>query len=44
MYEYQDIFSDRPGISKVYRCHFDVSENIPFCIKPYPIPFSRRPV
>lgn len=41
--EYQDVFSDRPGRNKLYTCRFDVTEDIPFKVKPYPIPFSRRP-
>lgn len=41
--EFHDIFSDCPGLNNVYTCSFDVTENVPFKIKPYPIPFSRRP-
>lgn len=41
--DFQDVFSDQPGRNKLYVCRFDVSEDIPFKVKPYPIPFSRRP-
>ena len=41
--EFQDIFSDKPGLCSLYTCKFTVTEDVPFKIKPYPIPFSRRP-
>jgi len=41
--EFSHIFSDRPGLNKLYMCHFTVSEDVPFKIRPYPVPFARRP-
>lgn len=41
--QYHGIFDDRPGLNKLYSCRFEVSEDVPFKVKPYPIPFSRRP-
>lgn len=43
LYKYHDIFKTRPGLNRRYTCRFDVSEDIPFKIRPYPIPFARRP-
>jgi hypothetical protein len=41
--DFHDVFNDHPGRSSLYTCRFNVSEDKPFKIKPYPIPFSRRP-
>lgn len=41
--KFQSIFDTRPGLNKLYTCRFDVSEDIPFKVRPYPIPFARRP-
>lgn len=41
--DHRDIFNDRPGLNGLYSCRFEVSEDVPFKVKPYPIPFSRRP-
>ncbi|VVC27451.1 Aspartic peptidase, active site,Ribonuclease H-like domain,Ribonuclease H domain,Aspartic peptidase, partial [Cinara cedri] len=41
--KYNSIFRIRPGLNKLYVCKFNVSEDVPFKITPYPIPFSRRP-
>jgi len=40
---YHHIFRTRPGLNLLYTCRFDVSEDIPFKIRPYPVPFARRP-
>jgi len=42
--EFSHIFRDRSGLNKLYMCHFTVSEDLPFKIRPYPVPFARRPV
>lgn len=41
--EYHSIFSNRPGCNNLYTCRFDVTHDIPFKIRPYPIPFAHRP-
>lgn len=41
--EYKMIFNDHPGSNKLYTCRFNVTEDVPFKVRPYPIPFSRRP-
>lgn len=41
--KYHNIFNDRPGLNTLYSCRFEVSEDVPFKVKPYPVPFSRRP-
>lgn len=41
--EFTHIFSDRPGLNQLYTCRFTVSEDVPFKIRPYPVPFARRP-
>lgn len=41
--QYHNIFDDRPGLNTLYSCRFEVSEDVPFKVKPYPVPFSRRP-
>lgn len=41
--EYHSIFRKRPGFNKLYTCRFDILENVPFKIRPYPVPFARRP-
>lgn len=40
---YHSVFRIRPGLNKLYVCKFNVSEDVPFKIAPYPIPFARRP-
>lgn len=40
--EYHSIFSNRPGCNKLYTCRFDVTNDTPFKIRPYPIPFAHR--
>lgn len=42
--KYRAIFNDRPVLNNLYSCRFEVSEDVPFKEKPYPIPYSRRPV
>jgi hypothetical protein len=42
-HEYYHIFRTRPGLNLLYTCRFNVSEDIPFKIRPYPVPFTRRP-
>lgn len=41
--KYHHIFQDRPGLHKYFSFKFKVREHSPYKIKPYPIPFSRRP-
>jgi hypothetical protein len=41
--KYDNIFDDRPGLNTLYSCRFEVSEDVPFKVKPYLVPFSRRP-
>lgn len=41
--EYHAIFRKRPGLTTLYTCRFDVSEDVPFKIRPYSIPFARCP-
>lgn len=41
--DYHPIFRKRPGLNTLYTCRFDVVEEIPFKVKPYPVPFARRP-
>lgn len=40
---FHDIFSIRPGLNSLYTCRFTVSEDTPFKVRPYPVPFARRP-
>lgn len=42
-HEYHHIFRTRPGLNLLFTCRFNVSEDIPFKIRPYPVPFARRP-
>jgi hypothetical protein len=42
-HEYHHIFRTRPGLNMLFTCRFNVSEDIPFKIRPYPVPFARRP-
>lgn len=37
------IFQDKPGLHKFFSYQFKVKPHEPYKIKPYPIPFSRRP-
>lgn len=41
--QYQPIFKDRPGLHKFFSYKFNIINDTPFKIKPYPVPFSRRP-
>lgn len=41
--QYQHIFQDRPGLHKHYSYKFNVIDDKPFKLKPYPVPFFRRP-
>lgn len=41
--DYHNIFNDRPGLHKFFTYKYNVHEHHPFKIKPYPVPFSRRP-
>lgn len=43
LHEYHHIFRSRPGLNQLYTCRFNVSEDTPFKIRSYPIPFARRP-
>lgn len=40
---YQHIFQDYPGRHKFFSYKFTVIDHSPFKIKPYPVPFSKRP-
>ncbi|CAI6343011.1 unnamed protein product [Macrosiphum euphorbiae] len=40
---FQDIFQDKPGLHKFFSYKFNVKPHDPYKIKPYPVPFSRRP-
>jgi len=40
---YQEIFQDRPGRHNYFSYQFKVIDHKPFRLKPYPVPFSRRP-
>jgi len=42
-HEYRHIFRTCPGINLLFTCRFNVSEDIPFKIRPYPVPFARCP-
>lgn len=41
--KYKHIFKDKPGLHKFFYCKFNVKPHEPYKIRPYPIPFSRRP-
>uniref|UniRef100_A0A2S2NNN8 RNA-directed DNA polymerase n=1 Tax=Schizaphis graminum TaxID=13262 RepID=A0A2S2NNN8_SCHGA len=41
--DYRHLFSDRPGLNNLYTCRFNVSQDEPFKVKPYPVPFAKRP-
>lgn len=41
--KYQHIFQDKPGLHKFFSYKFNVKPHDPYKIKPYPVPFSRRP-
>lgn len=41
--EFHHIFRTRPGLNNLYTCRFNVSEDVPFKVRPYPVPFARRP-
>jgi len=40
---YQHIFQDKTGLHKFLTYKFNVKSHEPYKIKPYPVPFSRRP-
>jgi len=40
---YQHIFQDKPGLHTFFSYKFNVKNHEPYKIKPYPVPFSRRP-
>lgn len=42
-HQYHHIFRTRPGLNSMYTCRFRVIEDVPFKVRPYPIPFARRP-
>lgn len=41
--KYNGIFQNRPGLHKFFSYKFNVKQHEPYKVKPYPIPFSRRP-
>jgi len=41
--KYQPIFQDKPGLHTFFSYKFNVKPHDPYKIKPYPVPFSRRP-
>lgn len=41
--DFQEIFQDKPGLHKFFSYKFNVKPHDPYKIKPYPVPFSRRP-
>lgn len=41
--DYQHIFQDKPGLHNSFFYKFNVKPHEPYKIKPYPVPFSRRP-
>lgn len=43
LFEYNHIFSDRPGLHRSFTYKFKVREHVPYKIKPYPVPFAKRP-
>lgn len=40
---FEHIFNDRPGLHKFFSYKFNVKIHEPYKLKPYPVPFSRRP-
>lgn len=40
---YKHIFQDQPVLHKYFSYKFNVKCHEPYKIKPYPVPFSRRP-
>lgn len=40
--EYRSIFQERSVLNKSYTCRFDVSDDTPFEIRSYSVPFERR--
>lgn len=41
--DYQEIFQDHPGRHNYFSYRFKVIDHKPFRLKPYPVPFARRP-
>jgi len=41
--DYKNIFQDKPGLHISFFYKFNVKPHEPYKIKPYPVPFSRRP-
>jgi len=41
--DYNHIFQNRPGLHKFFTYKFNVKPHEPYKIKPYPVPFARRP-
>lgn len=41
--EFRNIFSLKPGLNLLYTCRFTVTDEVPFKVRPYPVPFARRP-
>lgn len=41
--QYHKVFRNRPGLNSLYTCKFNTTEDVPFKVRPYPVPFSRRP-
>jgi len=41
--EYDHIFKDKPGLHTFFSYKFNIKPHDPYKIKPYPVPFSRRP-
>lgn len=40
---FKHVFQDRPGLHRFFSYRFNVRAHEPYKIKPYPVPFSRRP-
>ena len=36
------VFANRPGRVKGYEIKLEVNDETPFCVRPYPVPFSKR--
>jgi len=41
--KYDHIFKDQPGLHTFFSYKFNVKPHDPYKVKPYPVPFSRRP-
>lgn len=39
---YHHVFRIRPGLNSLYTCNFNVTDDVPFKCRSYPVPFARR--